>query len=106
MPCIILLSFLYKANRISEAPPLKTINTQKKINRLLISIPKRFGIFSVVAWLSPAPGGINADSVPASLFAIAFPRNQVTIRREENFKGESFETILKPIGDRQSSPIV
>lgn len=90
-----------------EAAPLRTINTQKKINKLEISIPKKLGIFAVAAaGDSPAPGGINALKVPANLFATAFARNQVPIIKEERRTGASLLTILKPIGDKHNSPIV
>ena len=51
------------------------MNTKKKSNKLAIWKPKK----EVVAAPSPPspPPGINAESVPANLFAAAFARNQV-----------------------------
>ena len=93
--------------RIAAATPLSAINTQKKIKRLLISIPIKDGILAAAsAGLSPAPGGISADKVPANLFATAFARNQVPINSDEKRNGASFETMLNPIGDKLNSPIV
>ena len=80
------------------------MNTKKKSNKLAIWKPKK----EVVAAPSPPspPPGINAESVPANLFAAAFARNQVHINNDETLAGESLETIDNPIGDKQSSPIV
>lgn len=64
------------------------------------------GIFAAVAGASPAPGGINALSVPANLLAAAFARNHVPISNDDKRTGASLLTILNPIGDKQSSPIV
>ncbi len=90
-----------------DAVPLKTMNTQKKINRLLISTPKKDGIFAPAsAGDSPAPGGINAESVPVNLLAAAFAKNQVPINNDDKRIGANLLTILNPIGDKHSSPMV
>src|ERR1051325_9096035 len=61
---------------------------------------------AVLAAASPAPGGINALRVPARLLAAGFAKEQVPINQEEERHGASFDTIERPIGDRQSSPMV
>lgn len=106
-PCILAFSQRYMASNKTEAVPLKTINTQKKINKLLISTPKNEGVFAPgAAGESPAPGGIKADNVPANLFAAAFAKNHVPISKEDKRSGANLLTMLKPIGDKQSSPMV
>ena len=90
-----------------DAVPLKTINTQKKINKLFISTPRNDGIFAPAsAGASPAPGGIKAESVPVNLFAAALAKNQVPINKDDKRIGANLLTMLNPIGDKQSSPMV
>ena len=89
------------------AVPLNTMKTQKKMKRFDISIPRKLGILAPAsAGDSPAPGGINALSVPANLFATAFAKNHVPIIKDERRIGANLLTMLNPIGDKQSSPIV
>lgn len=104
MPCILFSNQRLKTSRIAAATPHITMNTIKKSKRFAISKPKN----EVVLAASPfsPPPGINADKVPANLFAAAFAKNQVPINKEENLIGESLDTIDNPIGDKQSSPIV
>ena len=67
----------------------------------------KLGIFaSALAAASPAPGGIKALNVPANLLATALAKNQVPINKEDNLIGANLLTILNPMGDKQSSPIV
>ena len=76
----------------------------KKSNKSVIWNPMKDVVFGASP-LSPPPG-INADNVPANLFAAAFAKNHVPINKDENLAGDSLETIERPIGERQSSPTV
>ena len=74
---------------------------------MLISYPRKDGNGApAAAGVSPAPGGIKLDSVPANLFATALARNQTPINSEANRTGASFDTMLRPIGERLNSPMV
>ena len=74
--------------------------------KLLISTPRKLGMATGAALASPAEGGMRALRVPANLFAAALARNQVPINNEDKRSGASLLTILNPIGDKQSSPMV
>ena len=56
-------------------------------------------------WVAPSPG-YNAPRVPASLLPPALEINQTPIRIDPKRTGASLFTSDKPIGDKQSSPIV
>lgn len=88
-----------RAKRSNEATPAITAKRVKNSVRLVISKPIKLFAGSVSL-------GSSVASLPAKILEAALLINQTPISNEAKRAGDNLFTIDKPIGDKQSSPIV